>query len=63
MTMTVMFRVYFIVCPERQESNQFQNFNKAIAKELANRSAYHIRYVNVVIINIVFKVWFVSLTP
>jgi hypothetical protein len=30
--------------------------NKAIAKELANGSAYQIQYVNVVIVNIVFKV-------
>jgi hypothetical protein len=30
--------------------------NKAIAKELANRSACQIQYVIVVIINIVFKV-------
>jgi hypothetical protein len=37
--------------------------NKAIVKELANRSAFLIQYVIVVIVNIVFKVWFVSLTP
>jgi hypothetical protein len=37
--------------------------NKAIAKELANRSAYQIQYVIVVIVNIIFKVSFVSLTP
>jgi hypothetical protein len=30
--------------------------NKAIAKELANRSAYQIQYVIVVILNLVFKV-------
>jgi hypothetical protein len=30
--------------------------SKAIAKTLANRSAYQILYVNVVIVNIVFKV-------
>jgi hypothetical protein len=29
--------------------------NKTIAKELANRSAYQIQYVNAVIVNIVFK--------
>jgi hypothetical protein len=30
--------------------------NNAIAKELANRSAYQIQYVYVVIVNVVFKV-------
>jgi hypothetical protein len=37
--------------------------NKAITKTLANRSAYPIQYVNVVIANIVFKAQFVSHTP
>jgi hypothetical protein len=32
------------------------NRNNAIAKELANRSAYQTQYVNEVIVNIVFKV-------
>jgi hypothetical protein len=32
-------------------------------KELANRSAYHIQYVIVVILNLVFKIYFVSFTP
>jgi hypothetical protein len=31
------------------------NLQEAIAKELANRSAYQIQYVNAVIVNIVFK--------
>jgi hypothetical protein len=30
--------------------------NKAIAKELANRSAYQIQYVIAVIVNLVFKI-------
>jgi hypothetical protein len=30
--------------------------NKAIAKKLANKSAYQIQYVIIVIVNIVFKV-------
>jgi hypothetical protein len=37
--------------------------NKVIEKELANRSTYQIQYAIVVIVKIVFKVWFVSLTP
>jgi hypothetical protein len=37
--------------------------NKAIAKEVANRSAHQIQYVIVVIVNLLSKVYFASLTP
>jgi hypothetical protein len=40
--------------PHREHSGTTKN--KAIAKELANRSAYQIQYVNAVTVIIVFKV-------